>query len=98
MALDQTLGTVQAPVEGSAHQPGWFGMNSAMHTHLQAVSEKLPAGGGGVGMGRGMWGVEIVQSLLKPASGWDQSRAFGQRCFHVHSTKTAGLSVAVLPS
>ncbi len=43
VALDQTLATVQAPVVASAHQPGWLGMNSAMHTHLQAVSEKLPA-------------------------------------------------------
>lgn len=48
LELDQTLGTVQAPVEGSAHQPGWLGMNSAMHSHLQATSEKLPAG-------RGVW-------------------------------------------
>ena len=42
--LEKTLGTVQAPVCGSTHQPGWFLTNSAMHTHSQATSLKLPAG------------------------------------------------------
>jgi hypothetical protein len=41
--LSYTLGTVQALVSGSMHQPGWAVMNSAAHTHSHKVSEKLPA-------------------------------------------------------
>lgn len=43
------------PTWASTQKPGWLGMNSAMHTHWQAVSEKLPGGGEGRGGAGGAW-------------------------------------------